>query len=66
MRQMVFEQLSEAQACVEREDYQCAFDKLDAVGRMDDLSSYEQAQHWNFRGLPALSAGRSRAYCSGL
>jgi tetratricopeptide (TPR) repeat protein len=51
MRQMVYERLSEAQACVEREDYQCAFDKLDAVGRMDDLSSYEQAQRWNFRAF---------------
>lgn len=48
LRVVVYELLSAAQNCVEAEDYQCAFDRLGEAGRIDDLSSYEQAQLWNF------------------
>jgi tetratricopeptide (TPR) repeat protein len=48
LRMAVYEHLSAAQKCVEAEDYQCAFDRLGDAEQFADLSSYEQAQLWNF------------------
>jgi tetratricopeptide (TPR) repeat protein len=48
LRPVVYEHLNAAQKCVEAENYQCALDRLGDVQRFDDLSSYEQAQLWNF------------------
>lgn len=48
MRQLLYEHLSQAQSCVEAEDYPCAFGRLGAAGRLEQLNGYEQAQIWNF------------------
>src|SRR5690606_14441354 len=48
MREKVYQPLSEAQACAEMEDMQCATQLLERVRAMTDLNSYELAQMWNF------------------
>lgn len=48
MREKVYQPLSEAQACAENDDMQCAQRLLDRVRAMTDLTPYELAQMWNF------------------
>ena len=48
MREKVYTKLSEAQACSEADDMNCARRLLDQVREMKDLNSYEMAQMWNF------------------
>ena len=48
MREKVYSKLSEAQACSEADDMNCARRLLDQVREMKDLNSYEMAQMWNF------------------
>jgi len=48
MRERVYTVLSEAQACAEMDDYECAMSSLAEVREMKDLNSYELAQMWNF------------------
>jgi tetratricopeptide (TPR) repeat protein len=49
MRERVYERLSEAQACLEMGDFECAQRLLDEVRSMSGLNSYEIAQTWNFQ-----------------
>jgi len=48
MRERVYTRLSEAQACAEMDDIQCAMRLLTEVREMQGLNSYETAQLWNF------------------
>ncbi len=48
MRERVYTRLSEAQACAEIDDLECAMRLLSEVREMDGLNSYEVAQLWNF------------------
>jgi tetratricopeptide (TPR) repeat protein len=48
MRERVYTRLSEAQACAEMDDLDCAMRALGEVREMDGLNSYEVAQLWNF------------------
>ena len=48
MRERVYSRLSEAQACAELDDTECAMELLTEVRDMDNLNSYETAQMWNF------------------
>jgi len=48
MRERVYQRLSEAQACAEMDDIDCAMRLLTEVREMDGLNSYEIAQLWNF------------------
>ncbi len=48
MRERVYSRLSEAQACAELDDTECAMELLAEVRDMDNLNSYETAQMWNF------------------
>ena len=48
MRERVYTRLSEAQACAEMDDIDCAMRLLTEVREMDGLNSYEVAQLWNF------------------
>src|SRR5690554_4532017 len=56
MREAVYQRLSEAQACAEMGDMQCARDKLTQLGRMRDLNSYETAQMYYFEAYLAFEA----------
>jgi len=44
MREMVYQRLAKAQECVEKDDYNCAQEELQQLGRIRDLNSYETAQ----------------------
>jgi len=48
MRESVYQRLSEAQACSEADDMECAQELLSQVREMRGLNSYEMAQMWNF------------------
>jgi hypothetical protein len=48
MRERVYSRLSEAQACAEMDDINCAMELLAEVRAMEGLNSYEVAQLWNF------------------
>ena len=48
MRERVYSRLSEAQACAELDDTECAMELLAEVRDMSNLNSYEMAQMWNF------------------
>ena len=48
MRERVYSRLSEAQACADEGDMDCARELLDRVREMSNLNSYEVAQMWNF------------------
>jgi tetratricopeptide (TPR) repeat protein len=48
MRERVYTRLSEAQACAEMDDLDCAMRLLSEVRGMEGLNSYEVAQLWNF------------------
>jgi len=48
MRERVYSRLSEAQACAEMDDIDCAMRLLTEVREMEGLNSYETAQLWNF------------------
>ena len=48
MRERVYSRLSEAQACAEMDDIDCAMRLLSEVREMEGLNSYEIAQLWNF------------------
>ena len=48
MRERVYSRLSEAQACAELDDTECAMELLAEVRDMRNLNSYETAQMWNF------------------
>ena len=48
MRERVYSRLSEAQACAEMDDIDCAMRLLSEVRGMEGLNSYEVAQLWNF------------------
>lgn len=48
MRERVYSRLSEAQACAEMDDIDCAMRLLAEVREMEGLNSYETAQLWNF------------------
>lgn len=54
MREAVYQRLSEAQACAEMGDMQCARDKLNQLSRMRDLNSYETAQMYYFEAYLAF------------
>lgn len=48
MRERVYEPLSEAQACAEEGDFECAMELLQEVQDMEDKNSYETAVMWQF------------------
>ncbi len=48
MSERVYSQLTEAQACAEIDDIECAQEKLADVREMNNLNSYEIAQMWTF------------------
>jgi tetratricopeptide (TPR) repeat protein len=48
MRERVYSRLSEAQACAEMDDIDCAMRLLAEVREMEGMNSYEIAQLWNF------------------
>lgn len=48
MRERVYNPLSEAQACAEEGDFECAMEQLQDVRDMDDKNSYERAVMWQF------------------
>lgn len=56
MREAVYQRLSEAQACAEMEDWECAREKIAQLGRMRDLNSYETAQMYYFQAYMAFES----------
>jgi len=56
MRENVYQRLSEAQACAEMEDFNCAREKLQQLARMRDLNSYEAAQMYYFEAYLAFES----------
>lgn len=48
MRERVYQPLSEAQACAEMQDFECAQRLLERVRQMEDKNSYETAVMWQF------------------
>ncbi|MGD8340524.1 MAG: TonB family protein [Gammaproteobacteria bacterium] len=60
IRTTVYEQLNEAQTCVEAGDIGCARAWLESVSQLD-LNEYERAQYWNFMAFVAFEGGDSEA-----
>jgi tetratricopeptide (TPR) repeat protein len=56
MREAVYQRLTEAQACAEEGDMECARKHLEDIGRIRDLNSYEVAQRWYFYAFIYLNA----------
>ncbi len=57
VRERVYRQLAEAQAAVEAEDWDKAFDRLGDVEKIRDLEPYERAQLWTAYGYAHYARG---------
>jgi TonB family protein len=58
IRTAVYDLLSQAQLCMDREDFVCAGAYLDQALQMD-LNGYEKAQYWNFTAFIAFEQNDS-------